>query len=190
MNFEVCCDSCNFVIMTEEDMEQPEWEATFNLLTIRGGLIRCPQCNEIGISAYAGTRETNDWLRIEDNTDTDGCWIDEELQGFLRKRVSATDDDLRRMELDGYFRWLEKWCRENCYGPTASAVWYMAQEKGVDVGSHRWVGRKHLIPRGWTRHKEEDSWNSAIYLPPGRYEELKRRIEEWKEEMGVIEDEE
>ena len=70
------------------------------------------------------------------------------------------------MNEDEYFEWLEGYCRRNNYGVSAQTVCQMASEKGVDLGSVLWVGRKHLIPRGWIAHITTRS--SSTYLPPER----------------------
>lgn len=70
------------------------------------------------------------------------------------------------MDIDEYFEWLEEYCRNARYGMSAQTVCQLAHNRGVDVGHVLWVGRKHLIPRGWIAHIT--TRGSSTYLPPKR----------------------
>lgn len=80
--------------------------------------------------------------------------------------MEPREGTVKKMNIDEFFEWHEKYCREHHYGGmSAQSVCITADAKGVDLGSIIWVGRKHLIPRGWIRHIT--TRGSSIYLLPG-----------------------
>ena len=68
------------------------------------------------------------------------------------------------MNIDEFFKWFEEHCRTKRYGVSAQTVRMAADEKGIDLGFISFIGRKHLLPRGWTRHIAKSG--NSFYLPP------------------------
>lgn len=73
------------------------------------------------------------------------------------------------MNIDEFFVWLAEYCRPKNYHLSAAAVCAMADNKGIELGRITQVGRKHLIPRGWTRHRT--TVGGSLYSPPEAEEE-------------------
>lgn len=68
------------------------------------------------------------------------------------------------MKVNEFFEWFEEYCRKKHYGVSPQTVLLEAYRRGVDLGHISRVGRKHLIPRGWTRN--ETTSGRSLYLPP------------------------
>jgi hypothetical protein len=63
MNFETRCDTCGHIFTTEKDKA---WKTKVKVAFLCGSRLMCDKCNCIGISAYSGDRETNQWKKILD----------------------------------------------------------------------------------------------------------------------------
>ena len=77
-------------------------------------------------------------------------------------------EEKKKMTLDEFFKWFEEYCRHRHYGMSAQTVLMTADEKGIDLGHISYVGKKHLLPRGWTRHITKSG--NSFYLPPEKKE--------------------
>lgn len=62
MDFEVRCDSCGHVYAKERD---ERFDAAMYMTVHFGFDTKCNKCGEVGISAYAGNREQNEWHKIK-----------------------------------------------------------------------------------------------------------------------------
>ena len=68
------------------------------------------------------------------------------------------------MTIDEFFVWLAEYCRPKSYHLSAAAVCAMADDKGIELGFITQVGRKHLLPRGWAKHRTTSG--KSLYSPP------------------------
>lgn len=67
------------------------------------------------------------------------------------------------IDVDDFFADLAKFARDNNYAISAGFIMTKASSLALDIGSITWLGRKHLIPRGWKRY---ETVRGVIYLPP------------------------
>lgn len=70
------------------------------------------------------------------------------------------------MNIDVFFEWFEEYCRKRHYGVSPQTILQEADRRGLDLGHISQVGRKHLMPRGWTRPLTKSG--KSLYLPPKR----------------------